>query len=549
MFSGLMKVVLFYVVSILCSSSYAQSMLVSNCNFPENEPLEFPSIYISVEGRLNAVDKIPATYRLGEVFGSCAIELHGNSTLSVAKKSYDFSFRSEGGLPITGKFPGLPWSKDLLLVSNFYDPSMMRNVLAYSTWEVLGHKTPGHSFCHVYVNEVYEGIYLVVEKIRSLDQLIDKSKWKPTSPTLKQPFFMRIDGENEGQVPILGMREYPIYGELLDPKPNKNGMYDQSFRTFFDEVNSALTAIVRNEINPIPYADWIDIESFVDFFLLNEWTKNPDAYHSSVFFYTAEDGKLTMGPVWDFDLAFANPLNPEDDDVEGWMYQKKVPKSAMKTMPTWWYLLMCDPDFRSKCLERLERMESWLYSDSFRSLMQTQSRGLEAKMSWDVKRWGRPTEFSTIPGPLLKTTDEELAEMMLFLSERLVWMKGNVLNQPCISPFAVMAEYDNYIEVVPDTANHQFKIEFDKDLSGVIQLPGSRYQYYSDYTYTLLDDRGNERESGSIIGISLAMSYTEWPAGTYYLVITERTGNSMMIMTSAPILLHQFSYKLIVPER
>ena len=523
-------------------------MQPSHCDRPENKPIEFPSIYITVDGRLNAVDKVPATYRLGDALGSCAIELHGNSTLNVAKKSYDFSFRSEGGLSVLGKFPGLPWTKDLLFVSNFYDPSMLRNVLAYSTWEALGHKIPEYAFCHVYVNEVYEGIYLVVEKIRSLDQLMDKSQWKPESPTLKQPFFMRIDGENEGQVPILGMLDYPIYAELLDPKPYKNGMYAPSFRAFFEEVNAALTAIVSNELNPIPYADCIDIESFVDFFLLNEWTKNPDAYHSSVFFYSDEKGKLTMGPVWDFDLAFANSLNPEDDNVEGWMYQKRFPKSAMKTMPSWWYLLMCDSSFRSRCLERLDVIESWVNSVSFHDSMQSQSRGLEAKMGWEIKRWGRPSEFMTVPGPLLKTIDEELAEILLFLRERLVWMKGNLLNQPCISPFSVMVAYDDCIEVVPDTTNLQFKIDFDKDLSGGLQLPGSRYQYYSDYTYGLIDDRGNERESGVVIGTSLSLRYADWPVGTYYLVVTERSGNSM-VNSSAPLLMQQFKYKLIVPKK
>lgn len=543
-----MKVFLFIVLFIFCSKGFAQFMQSSNFDRPENQPIEFPSIYISVDGRLNAVDKVPATYRLGDALGSCAIELHGNSTLNVAKKSYDFSFRSEDGLSISGKFPGLPWTKDVLFVSNFYDPSMLRNVLAYSTWEALGHKTPGYSFCHIYVNEVYEGIYLVVEKIRSLDQLMDKSQWKPASPTLKQPFFMRIDGENEGQVPIAGMRDYPIYAELLDPKPYKNGMYDPSFRAFFEEVNAALTAIVSNEINPIPYTDCIDIESFVDFFLLNEWTKNPDAYHSSVFFYSNEKGKLTMGPVWDFDLAFANSLNPDDDDVEGWLYQKKFPKSAMKTMPSWWYLLMCDPSFRRICLDRLDVLESWVNSESFHESMRSQSRGLEAKMSWEIKRWGRPSEFTTIPGPLLKTTDEYLAEMLQFLRDRLVWMKGNLLNQPCISPFSVMVEYEDCIEVVPDTTNLQFKIDFDNDLSGGLQLPGSRYQYYSDYTYALLDDRGNERESGKVTGSSLSLRYVDWPVGTYYLVVTERSGNSM-INTSAPFLMQQFKYKLIVPKR
>ncbi len=527
----------------ICVAQPAPSL---KCIFPEPNDIDFPSIYITVEGRLNAADKIPATYRLDGEIGNCAIELHGSSTLQAAKKSYDFSFRTVGTVPVNGKFPGLPWTKDLLFISNFYDPSMMRNVIAYSTWEALGHRTPAFNFCHLYINEVYEGMYLVVEKIRSVDQLIDKSKWKPMNTNLPQPFFMRIDWENEGEVPVTGMRDFPIYAEILDPKPYRSIPNYHSIQDFLEEMNEVLNGKIQIREDSLHYSDFIDVESFVDYFLLNEWAKNPDAYRSSVYFYTSEESKITMGPVWDFDLAFANALNPEDDAIEGWIYQKKLPESSMKTMPSWWYNLMCDPLFRDLCWKRMDQLEVWLNSQEFKTMIHHYSEGIDAKLPWEIKRWGRASEFSTIAGPLIKSNEEEVLEIHDFLRKRLVWMKENLLNQPCISPFAVMAEYAEYRTIIPDITERSFTVEFGMDLSGGPRLPGSRYQYYSSYSFVLLDDRGNERSSGAVSGTKMILSYDGWGSGTYYLIVSENSHNSL-VTTSAPILLQRFMYKLVVP--
>ncbi len=541
-----MKKILLLLFILVVTPCVAQPIQSLKCIYPATKVIEFPSIYMTVEGRLDAVDKIPATYRLDGEIGNCAIELHGNSTLQAAKKSYDFSFRTVGTVPRNGKFPGLPWTKDLLFVSNFYDPSMLRNVLAFSTWEALGHRTPAFNFCHLYINEVYEGMYMVVEKIRSVDQLIDQSKWKPTNTHLSQPFFMRIDWENEGDVPVPGMREYPIYAEILDPKPYRSIPNYHSIQDYLEEMNEALSGKIQIRKDSLLYSDIIDVQSFVDYFLLNEWAKNPDAYRSSVYFYTSEESKITMGPVWDFDLAFANALNPEDDAIEGWIYQKKLPESSMKTMPTWWYNLMCDSKFRDLCIKRMDQLEVWLNSEELKSLIHTYSEGIDAKLLWEIKRWGRSTEFSNIAGPLIKSIDEEVLEILDFLRKRLVWMKGNLLNQPCLSPFAVMAEYEEYTPIIPNENERSFTVEFGMDLSGGMRLPGSRYQYYSGFSYTLLDDLGNERSSGAVSGTKMTLSYEDWKSGSYYLIVTEN-GHNSLLATSAPILTRQFMYKLVVP--
>ena len=145
-----------------------------------------------------------------------------------------------------------------------------------------------------------------------------------------------------------------------------------------------------------------------------------------------------------------------------------------------------------------------------------------------------------------KTNGEEVQEILDFLRKRLVWMKENLLNQPCISPFAVMAEYEEYTSIPANENERSFTIEFGIDLSSGLRMPGSRYQYYSAYTYVLLDDRGKEKSSGAVSGTEMNLSYDGWGGGAHYLIVTE-SGHNSFLATSAPILTQRFMYKLVVP--
>ena len=61
----------------------------------------------------------------------------------------------------------------------------------------------------------------------------------------------------------------------------------------------------------------VDIDSLVDTYILEEYSKNIDVGWSSFFMYKKAGGKLYFGPPWDFDLAFGNDYRLDDGAWEG----------------------------------------------------------------------------------------------------------------------------------------------------------------------------------------------------------------------------------------
>ena len=101
------------------------------------------------------------------------------------------------------------------------------------------------------------------------------------------------------------------------------------------------------------YKKYIDVDSFIDFFILNEITRNVDAYRISTFMHKDINEKLKMGPIWDFNIAFGNADYCEGGLTTGWAYKfnEACPADGM-LVPFWWDRLMQDPNFTQALKER-----------------------------------------------------------------------------------------------------------------------------------------------------------------------------------------------------
>lgn len=515
------------------------------CIYPQNKIEELPEMFLDIPSTFYASKRVDAAYSTGGLNGKCAIEYHGNSTRVAAKRSYDLEFRTPGGLETSQRILGLPYCTGIILLANVFDPSMLRNALAFDLWDQLGNTSAEYTFCNLYVDSAYQGVYMVTEKIRTVDRLIDESQWK-SHPDLKDPFFMKIDWENEGSVRIVGLYDWPLQAKVYDPKPYTNKWigYNKELETYFEKVNRSLNSIISDDKKNIHYSETINENSFVDYFLVSELTKNPDAYHSSVFFFSSLDGKLTMGPIWDFDLAFANRMNPSDDEVEGWIYKKEWTYKELRTMPAWWHLLMCDSAFRTACLNRLALIEQWIYSDDFKRNLSNHIEHLRNDLVKDAERWGTGTDLF-VPGPLRLSIDEEVRTMCQFLEQRLRWMKEALPNEPCLSPFEVTARQENYVVVPMDAVKRQFTVKFDNDLTASILAGGSRFQYFSSYSYELFDSYGKLVGKGPVTGRELVIDASSLSKGNYYLIVSEHSSDDLLA-TSAPRMPTIYHRKLVV---
>lgn len=265
--------------------------------------------------------------------GGVGIRLRGNSTSTFPKKPYRIKFSKNQSLF------GLRASNDWVLLADYLDPSKMRNYAAY----MLGNRafdnldfTPTPTHVVLEINGNYKGVYLLCEQIdeengrtgieidsdklyanyqtKEFPFLVEMSRGVRNDNTVNEADLLELDGyfTTEIKYPEVSKRQI-VSGE--DVIYNYIGEYLSAVRTTLKTKNKIKVSF-RDEF--VGFEDLVDIDSLIDFNLLNEFMCNPDAATKSSYMYKADNiinnqtgevkkySKMEFGPVWDFDIALSN---------------------------------------------------------------------------------------------------------------------------------------------------------------------------------------------------------------------------------------------------
>ncbi|MCL2192959.1 MAG: CotH kinase family protein, partial [Treponema sp.] len=199
--------------------------------------------------------------------------------------------------------------RDWTLIANTIDHSMMRNYSAYFLGALLKgqYSSPARHFLHLYMDGEYRGVYMLSSQMHGREGRFEITY--NANPALSEYFLemcLRVPGEGGPYVlawdPV-HLRHIPI--GITDPRGSDLTLEHQQFvQDFILQVDYALQGRDFYEISQI-----IDIPSFVDYYLVQEFFKNFDAFQSSLFFsikQTYTNPILFAGPLWDFDISSGN---------------------------------------------------------------------------------------------------------------------------------------------------------------------------------------------------------------------------------------------------
>jgi hypothetical protein len=364
--------------------------------------------------------------------GTIGIELRGSSSLMFDKKSYGFETRNADGTNNNVSLLGLPVENDWVLYGPYSDKSLMRNALAYYLGGQMGRWAPRTRFCELYINDDYKGVYLIVEKIKRDANRLDIATLNPdevSGSDLSGGYILSIDRPAEYYwiSPYSGINYYgniiinyiyPDYATM----PNQQKHYIQDFVTSFE--NALHSVDFRDPVEG--YRAWADPASFIDYLLINELCRNVDAYRLSAFFYKDKDGKLMMGPIWDFDLAFGNANYYDAFNTQGWMMHSVDPMDDFQ-IPLWWNRLREDDFFNFELKRRwqelrkgpfqLENILGYIDSASLR-LSSAQERNFYRFPVIGVWVW--PNYF------IGDTYEDEINFMKDWITQRIQWMDAQI---------------------------------------------------------------------------------------------------------------------------
>ena len=314
-----------------------------------------------------------------DLFVATEIKGRGNSSWNQPKKSYSLKLESKE------KVLGMKKHKRWVLIANYSDKTLLRNYLASELGNNYFNSVWNPSFkpVHLILNGTYNGVYLVGEQIKidgnrvniqaideieedingddivnlddggficevneRMDELFNFTTTKGIKISLKEPDEVSTDIQ-EKIVSIVQKAEDALYGEnWLDSE--------------------------------IGYSKYFDINSFVDWYIVNELTKNNDAcFFSSVYFYYDPNDKLIhMGPNWDFDISCGNINYNGCDNPEGYWIKNSG----------WIKRMFEDTDFVNKVEERWTEKRKEL-SDYITTSIQENANYLAAAADLNFAKW------------------------------------------------------------------------------------------------------------------------------------------------------------------
>lgn len=396
--------------------------------------------------------------------GLIGIETRGSWSQTLPKKSYGFDTRDATGIEVDTPLLGMPAESDWILNASYSDKTFMRNTLSYELSRSMGHYASRSQHCEITINGQYMGIFILMEKIKRDSGRVDIAKLNPEDTignAVTGGYILKVDkstgsltgGWPSQYAPYMGgptpaiLYEYPE-GTSLHP------LQVQYIQQYCDSFENALHG--NAFMDPVNgYRRFIALDTWVDYFIINEISKNVDGYRISSFFHKAKDsdgGLLRMGPVWDYDIAWGNADYNGGNVVTGYQYLFNDP-SAPNQPPFWWIRLMQDPYFRNAVRCRWDDLRTGILSTAYLHnwvdsmavvLNESQGRNFVQWPILGIYVWPNPAPFPPdYPGVV--------QELKNWISNRTAWLDAN-LPGTCIT--AGMSDHDGELKpmVYPNPA-------------------------------------------------------------------------------------------------
>lgn len=248
------------------------------------------------------------------------IKKRGHTSFSYDKPQYLMKMFHANGeecdLEILGMGKGDSW----ILNGSMADKSMLRNYLPYRITSEIGGVTmaPDSRYCEVLIEKdgtfMYNGVYLLMETVSrgnnrvNIDQFKKKNSY--TSYIVRRDRFTNFDVMLDTYGRLNGFSK-----EWIGVKYPSEAKLTEKAKQFIEQDFSKIEQVIYSEQESVfkNYDRYIDIDSFVDYFLINEFFGNYDAGEHSTYMYKNSGGKLSIGPVWDFDQGMNNYFQEEMD--------------------------------------------------------------------------------------------------------------------------------------------------------------------------------------------------------------------------------------------
>ena len=298
------------------------------------------------------------------------LQVRGSSTEGYPKSSYKVELWDDANLDRRVPLLGLPADSDWVLYApNNFDVPLLHNPFVHQLSRDTGMYSPRTRFVEVFQNKAtggvgtnhYAGIYVLEEKIKIGPERVAIDELEPehlAAPTVTGGYLLKVDRLDPGDGGLPGAGASVAF---VDPKereielPQRKPQLDY-LRTYFAAFNKALGSTATWRDPTVGYPAYVDVESWIDFHVLEVLSGNVDSLVLSTYFHKPRNGRIRFGPHWDFDRALGS-TDGRDANPRLW-------STGPFFSAPWWSRLFQDKDFWQRWVDRWQERRAAHFSQA-----------------------------------------------------------------------------------------------------------------------------------------------------------------------------------------
>ena len=349
------------------------------------------------------------------------MNIRGNSSRHFIKYGYALNLVDEFGKNAPAEMMGMDAHHDWVIHGPILDKTLIRNYMWYNIGGEIMDYAPNVRFFEMFINGEYEGIYLMVERITAgdTDSRLNLSVNKKNNTFTG--YCVRYD---RGTDELKDLDTFAMYtektGQILNlVYPGTNNITPELKATIEAEFSEFERMLYSEDFNhPTKgYSAYIDVDSFVDYFIINEFTSNYDAGRVSTYLYKDIDG-LYKFCIWDFNSACDN-------------YQEEPMDREMFFIPNavWFEALMRDEAFVERIIERYRELrETYLNEEYIMEYIDATIAYMGDALDRNFERWDDAFIYDLL-SPAERNPDsygEAVDDLKQYICERGRWMDQNI---------------------------------------------------------------------------------------------------------------------------
>lgn len=428
---------------------------------------------------------------MNEYNGKIGLEYRGNYSLSLPQKPYSFELRDSLGIGIDAPLLGMPAENDWNLLANYNDKSFARNFVPFNIFDSMGHYSVKSRFVDVVIDGNYQGIYMLSEKIKRDTFRIDVAKLDSNETMgidvtggyiIKIDYYDATNSWLSNYSPI-GFPGLDIHFVYYYPKASDIVPAQKTYiQNYIDQLETALYALNFDDPT-FGYRRFMHTESFIDYFIINELTRNVDGFKKSRFFWKDKDHpdgtyrKLHAGPVWDFDWSQKDMWAGSEDGSEFMYGQVDQDVNACG----WYIRLLQDTLFANELRCRYDDLRRNILSLPYlHAKIDSVANVVNESQDWHYLTWGHmgvATGTGEVQAPAQSYT-EEVQRLKDWYTRRIEWLD---IHMPGTLNGCSMTNTNeltfNHVDVYPNPFNSQLIVDLGEDSS-------------EETTVTLSDSKG-----------------------------------------------------------